>query len=219
MAFFNKDWNTKVTVDASPVGLGAVLSQHNPLDKNERHIVCFASRLLSDVERRYRQCKKDANKMQMQINKMRALQDFIRVYNETPHSATKVSPAMLMLGFSRTSDIPQASNVPNMKLLSYLYKRAVENYRRSKLRMQAEYDSRMRAKECTIAVGCKVLIKQERVNKSTSPLDPKPFPVMNVNGSMITAARHAKVSSSFFKPYRTEEEEQEELVRLQILLS
>ena len=36
------------------------------------------------------------------INKMQALQDFIRVYNETPHSSTKVSPAMLIIGFSRT---------------------------------------------------------------------------------------------------------------------
>ena len=115
-----------------------------------------------------------------------------------------------MLGFSGNSGIPQARNVPNMKLLSYLHKRAVENDRRAKLRMQAEYDSRMRAKECTIAVGCKVLIKQERVNKSTSPWDPKPFLVTNVNGSMITAAGHDKVTtrnSSFLMPYRPEEGE------------
>ena len=46
MAFFNKDWNTRVTVDASPCGLCAILSQYNPLDKNERHFICFASRLL-----------------------------------------------------------------------------------------------------------------------------------------------------------------------------
>ena len=61
------------------------------------------------------------------MNKMQALQDFIRVYNETPHSTTKVAPAMLMLGLCRTSGIPQASNVPNMKLVSFLHKRAVDN--------------------------------------------------------------------------------------------
>ena len=59
MAFFNKEWRTEVTIDASPVGLGAVLSQNNPQDKSQRHIVCFASRLLSDVERRYSQCEKE----------------------------------------------------------------------------------------------------------------------------------------------------------------
>ena len=97
-----------------------------------------------------------------------------------------------MLGFKRTSGIPHASNVPNMKLISYLHKSAVENDIRAKPRMQAEYDSRMRAKKCTIAISCKVLIKQERVNKSTSPWDPKPFLGTSVNGSMITAARHDK---------------------------
>ena len=64
------------------------------------------------------------------IDKMQALQDYIREYNETPHWTTKVAPAMLMLGFSRTSGIPQAINVLNMKPLSYLHKRAVDNDRR-----------------------------------------------------------------------------------------
>jgi hypothetical protein len=60
MGYFNKDWRTEVTVDASPVGLGAVLSQYNPNNTKERHIVCFASRLLTEVERRYSQCEKEA---------------------------------------------------------------------------------------------------------------------------------------------------------------
>ena len=60
MAYFNKNWATEIIVDASPVGLGAVLCQYNPLNKDERHIVCFASRSLSDVERRYSQCEKEA---------------------------------------------------------------------------------------------------------------------------------------------------------------
>ena len=61
MAYFNKDWNTVVEVDASPVGLGSVITQINPRDKNDKHIVSFASRLLSDVERRYSQCEKEAS--------------------------------------------------------------------------------------------------------------------------------------------------------------
>ena len=47
-------------VDASPVGLGAVLGQFNPQNSTERRIVCFASRLLTDVEQRYSQCEKEA---------------------------------------------------------------------------------------------------------------------------------------------------------------
>ena len=60
MAYFDKDWETEVIVDASPVGLGAVLCQFNPKNPKERHIVCFASRMLTDVESRYSQCEKEA---------------------------------------------------------------------------------------------------------------------------------------------------------------
>jgi hypothetical protein len=60
MAFFNVDWETEIIVDASPVGLGAVLVQYNPKNPKERHIVCFASRMLTDVERRQSQVEKES---------------------------------------------------------------------------------------------------------------------------------------------------------------
>ena len=60
MAFFRRDWLTEVVVDASPVGLGAILAQTNPHDESDRRIVCFASRLLTATERRYSQCEKEA---------------------------------------------------------------------------------------------------------------------------------------------------------------
>ena len=52
MAYLNKEWDTELIVDASPVGLGAVLQQRNPKNKNGVKIICFASRLLSETERR-----------------------------------------------------------------------------------------------------------------------------------------------------------------------
>uniref|UniRef100_A0A671TFE1 Gypsy retrotransposon integrase-like protein 1 n=1 Tax=Sparus aurata TaxID=8175 RepID=A0A671TFE1_SPAAU len=58
MAYFKQDAETHVVVDASPVGLGAILSQkqgdgtHKP--------VYYASRALSDVERRYSQTEREA---------------------------------------------------------------------------------------------------------------------------------------------------------------
>ncbi len=60
MAYFNKAWNTELEVDASPEGLGAVLMQFNPNDSHERHIVAFASRLLSTTERKYSQVEREA---------------------------------------------------------------------------------------------------------------------------------------------------------------
>ena len=57
LAYFDKDAPTRVIADASPVGLGAVLVQ----EKNgESRAVCYASRSLSQVERRYSQTEKEA---------------------------------------------------------------------------------------------------------------------------------------------------------------
>jgi hypothetical protein len=60
LAYFNKEWLTEVIVDASPVGLAAVLVQINTVNLKDRRVVYFASRLLTDVERRYSQCEKEA---------------------------------------------------------------------------------------------------------------------------------------------------------------
>jgi hypothetical protein len=60
MAFFNKDWHTKLIVDVSPVGVGSVLVQVNPNDRNDRCVIRFASKMLTDIERRYSQCEKEA---------------------------------------------------------------------------------------------------------------------------------------------------------------
>ena len=61
LSFFNPLWDTEVTVDASPCGLGAVLGQVNPTgQKNDRKIVNFASKRLSMVEKRYSQVEKEA---------------------------------------------------------------------------------------------------------------------------------------------------------------
>lgn len=59
-AFFDKDWLTELTVDASPVGLGVVLAQINPQNPKIRRIVTCASRRLTQVERRYSQVEKEA---------------------------------------------------------------------------------------------------------------------------------------------------------------
>jgi hypothetical protein len=60
IAYFDKSMDTEVVVDASPINLGAVLGQFDAADPNRRRKVCFASRLLTDVERRYSQCEKEA---------------------------------------------------------------------------------------------------------------------------------------------------------------
>ena len=57
LAYFDRGAPTEVIADASPVGLGAVLVQK--VD-GERRAVRYASRSLSDTERRYSQTEKEA---------------------------------------------------------------------------------------------------------------------------------------------------------------
>lgn len=58
LAYYQRDYTTILTVDASPVGLGAILSQIQP--NGARRPIAMASRLLSQVERRYSQTEKEA---------------------------------------------------------------------------------------------------------------------------------------------------------------
>ena len=57
LAYFDKEAHTQIIADASPVGLGAVLIQER---NEERRAVCYASRTLSNVERRYSQAEREA---------------------------------------------------------------------------------------------------------------------------------------------------------------
>ena len=48
-----------LVVDASPIGLGVILTQVNPQDEDDIRIITYASRSLSDIERRYSHLEKE----------------------------------------------------------------------------------------------------------------------------------------------------------------
>ena len=58
LQYFNPKLQTEVVVDASPVGLSAILVQI--AGEDERHIVQYASRALTPVEQRYSQTEREA---------------------------------------------------------------------------------------------------------------------------------------------------------------
>lgn len=58
MAYFDPELETFVVADASPVGLGAVLFQKTR--SGEYNIISYASKTLSDVEKRYAQTEREA---------------------------------------------------------------------------------------------------------------------------------------------------------------
>ena len=57
LAYYKVGSRTRIIADASPVGLGAVLTQ---FQENVWRVLAYASRSLSDVERRYSQTEKEA---------------------------------------------------------------------------------------------------------------------------------------------------------------
>ena len=59
VAYFDPNKHTTVVVDASPSGLGAILTQRTDPDIAPQ-VVAYASRSLSDVERRYSQTEREA---------------------------------------------------------------------------------------------------------------------------------------------------------------
>ena len=60
MAYYNKDWKTVLTVDASPVGLGVVMTQYDPNDHENIKIIQYASRTLTNTEMKYSQVEREA---------------------------------------------------------------------------------------------------------------------------------------------------------------
>ena len=56
LGYFDKDTPTQVIANASPVGLGAVLTQKQ---KNGPRVICYASSSLTDTEGRHLQTEKE----------------------------------------------------------------------------------------------------------------------------------------------------------------
>ena len=55
MAYFDPNKETEIVVDASPVGLAAMLTQRNRHDDDPPRVLCYASKSLTSVEQRYSQ--------------------------------------------------------------------------------------------------------------------------------------------------------------------
>ena len=60
MAYFNPQFHTAVVTDASPIGLCAMLIQHDPASDEPAVVIALASRSLTSVEQRYSQTEREA---------------------------------------------------------------------------------------------------------------------------------------------------------------
>ena len=87
MAYFDQQKETELITDASPVGLSAILFQKTP-GQNNRRVVAYASRSLSDVESQYSQMEKEALAIVWAIERLIYISmEGILLYTETANQS------------------------------------------------------------------------------------------------------------------------------------
>ena len=110
-----------------------------------------------------------------------ALSGFLRNYRSTPHPTTGASPAELMFGRPVKIKLPEVSK-PCPSDAPVRQKDASQ-----KEKMKEYADKRSHAKPTTFKIGDQVLVRQPKTSKLTPPYSPKPYAIIRMKGSQITA--------------------------------
>jgi hypothetical protein len=113
------------------------------------------------------------------------LYTFLRMYRCTPHATTLFSPHYLMFGREPKTKMPQLVETSSHPVDEELRQRDSD----AKRRMKIAADRRHHAKHSGITAGDKVLVRQTKKDKFSTPYWPKPLVVTASKGTMITAAR------------------------------
>ena len=121
-------------------------------------------------------------------------------YRNTPHPSTGKSPSELIMGRPLKTKIAALVTPARGKV----HEEAKLQDKATRTLRKQRYDKRKNATTTTITPGDKVLIKQQ---KSTikPPFNPKPFTVVKVKGTQVTATRGTKIRTrnlSKVKPLR-----------------
>lgn len=120
---------------------------------------------------------------------------FLRQYRATPHSTTGKSPSELLNGRKLKSTLPQIQHD-----LAPQEVRQTDAKRKTEMKEYADRCSH--AKNTDLSVGDKVLLKQPKQNKMSTPFKPEPLEIKDKKGSMITAQNAERTvtrNASFFK--------------------
>lgn len=144
------------------------------------------------------------------------LNKFLRNYRATPHSTTKISPSEAMFGKTIRTKLPEFHQQTENEISTKMK----ENDKKAKNQMKVNADVKNKVDKKDIDIGDTVLVKQRKMNKLTTPFDPKPLKVTDVKGTMITAGRGQKSitrNKGMFKRIPTELKEEEEEQPLEII--
>ena len=130
-----------------------------------------------------------------------AINDFLMAYRATPHPSTGVSPAQLMYPQRRYKT--QLPNVSSTKTSNA----AVSEFNRQAMQKAKEYaDQKRKTVPSSLSIGDSVLVRQPKKNKLSSYYDPRPYRIVAIKGTMVSAKRvgHSIVrNAAFFKKIPT----------------
>ena len=112
---------------------------------------------------------------------------FLLNYRNTPHSATGVTPASLMMNRDIKTKLPSIRR----PLTTAHHIQAQQKDAAAKTKQKEYADRHRRAKEREYKVGDKVLIHQKKTT-TKPPYDPDPYTVTQIKGTQITSTRRGQ---------------------------
>ena len=118
-------------------------------------------------------------------NWKQAMYIFLRMYRCTPHATTGFSPYYLMFRREPKTKIPQLQQPSSHSIDKELRQRD----EKAKRKMKIAADQRNHAKHKRISTGDRVLVRQTKQDKLSTPFWPQPLMVTATKGSMITAVK------------------------------
>ena len=121
------------------------------------------------------------------------LYTFLRHYRATPHSTTGMSPCEMLNKRKLKTEVPVlAKKRPASMSVDDKIQLAEKKDYRVKVHMKELADDRNKAKENELVIGDKVLVRQPKGDKLSTPYRPEPYEVIQKHGSMVTAKRGQK---------------------------